>query len=89
MAANGDGRGSLRDRCAKFYGRLSRNAILRQGNPVEDIMAFVMSEGGRPADKALEDVPALVLYFPTEEDRSEFVEMWRREHPGSITKDMP
>lgn len=39
----------LRDRCKEMYQAMSRNAMLRQGSPVDDLMAFVQSEIGRGA----------------------------------------
>ena len=54
---------NFRDRCKAFLQQQSRNAMLRQGNPVEDLMAFVSEEHGRKADKRLENTLPLCLYF--------------------------
>ncbi|MGE0408719.1 MAG: hypothetical protein AB7P23_05580 [Amphiplicatus sp.] len=54
---------------------MGRDAILRQGDPVEDLMAFVISEVGRAADDRLEETLPLCLYFSTPEERDEFVSM--------------
>lgn len=43
----------LRDRCRAAYQQMNRNAILRQGSPVDDLMAFVQAELGRTADERL------------------------------------
>lgn len=80
---------TLRDRCREFNDQLQRNGILRQGNPVEDLMAFVNSEKGRDADDGLEGTSPLVLYFGTEEDREEFVRAVLCAKPDMITKRMP
>ena len=44
----------LRDRCKEFYQAAQRRAITRTGSPVDDLMAFVLSEIGRAADMKLE-----------------------------------
>jgi hypothetical protein len=79
----------LRDRCKEFYQQMQRNGMLRQGNPVEDLMAFVAAEQGRAADLSLEDTMPLVLYFGSEEDRSEFIALVHEAKPGMIAKRMP
>lgn len=64
----------LRDRCKKLYERLGCDAILRQGDPVQTIMDFVLAENGRAvAGDALPEAKAVVLYFTTSEDREEFI----------------
>lgn len=79
----------LRARCLKFYQQQGRNAILRQGDPVEDLLAFVTAEMGRSADKRLADASPLCLYFPTDADRSEFIELVREAKPHMVMKEMP
>lgn len=64
---------TLRARCQEFYQSMRRNAMLRQGSPVDDLMAFVIAETGRAADKNLEETFPLCLYFGNKEDREEFV----------------
>lgn len=80
---------SLRDRCLAFHQQQSRNAMLRQGDPVEDLLAFVVAETGRTADERLADAAPLCLYFPTAEDRSEFIELIREAKPHMVMKEMP
>jgi len=80
---------SFRDRCKDFYQSMQRNAMLRQGSPVDDLMAFVMSEQGRTADASLEDTRPLVLYFGSEADREEFIAVVREAKPGMIAKRIP
>jgi hypothetical protein len=80
---------SLRDRCKEFYQALTRDAMLRQGSPVDDIMTFVMSETGRTADEGLQDALPLVLYFGSAEDREEFVALMREAKPNLIAKRLP
>jgi hypothetical protein len=38
---------SLRDRCRAFYQKQSRDAVLRQNDPVEELVKFVESEKAR------------------------------------------
>jgi hypothetical protein len=80
---------NLRARCKAFYQQQSRNAMLRQGDPVEDLLAFVVAEMGRTADERLADAAPLCLYFPTAEDRGEFIELVREAKPGMTMKEMP
>lgn len=80
---------NLRDRCKKFYQKAQQGGILRQGSPVDDLMAFVMSEQGRSADKSLKDTLPLLLYFGTGTDREEFIALMRDAKPGMISKKMP
>ena len=47
---------TLRERCKAMLGQLQRNAILRQGSPVDDLMAFVVAETGRSADESLAEI---------------------------------
>lgn len=80
---------TLRERCTEFYQAQSRNAMLRQGSPVEDLMAFVVAETGRIADDVLSETLPLCLYFGTKEDRDEFIEAVREAKPGMVMKKMP
>jgi hypothetical protein len=80
---------SLRDRCVAFYSALQRDAMLRQGSPVDDIMAFVIAETGRSADDTLTDTLPLVLYFGNAVERDEFVAVMRDAKPNMITKRLP
>lgn len=80
---------SLRDRCKEFYQTMQRNAMLRQGSPVDDLMAFVTAETGRTADKVLDQSLPLCLYFTTDEDREEFISLVRQAKPGMVMNKMP
>lgn len=80
---------SLRDRCKEFYQSQGRNAMLRQGDPVQAIVAFVQSEIGRTADPSLEDTKSLILYFASEEDRAEMKAAILEAKPGMYAKDIP
>lgn len=80
---------TLRNRCRELYGRMSRDAMLRQGDPVETLVAFVVSETGRAADQRLDTSLPLCLYFATEEDRREFIDLVREAKPGMVMKEVP
>ncbi len=80
---------SLRDRCKEFYSQMQRNGMLRQGSPVDDLMAFVIAEKGRTGDPALEESLPLCLYFGSQEDRDGFMEIVREVKPGMIAKPLP
>lgn len=80
---------TLRDRCKKFYQQAQLNAMLRQGSPVDDLMAFVISEKGRAADRSLSDTLPLCLYFGNEQDREEFIALVHEIKPNMIAKKMP
>lgn len=80
---------ALRERCKAFYQRQTRDAILRQGDPVETLVAFVISEQGRAADNRLDDTLPLCLYFATADDRAEFIALVREAKPDLVMKEMP
>jgi hypothetical protein len=68
---------------------MSRDAMLRQGDPVETLVAFVTAEIGRTADERLDDSLPLCLYFATAEDRAGFVALIREAKPGMVMKEVP
>lgn len=80
---------SLRDRCKEILSKLQRDNMLRQGSPVDTLLAFVETERGRAADSSLEDTRPLVCYFATEEDRDEFMALMRAAKPGMVARPMP
>jgi hypothetical protein len=80
---------SLQDRCKAMYQTMQLDAMLRQGSPVDDLMAFVISEIGRAADEKLEASVPLCLYFYNEQDRKEFIEAVHEAKPGMISKRWP
>ena len=84
-----EGYASLRDRCREFLAKAQRDAIMRQGSPVDDLMAFVVAETGRSADLRLEETLPLCLYFATNADRDEFIAAVREAKPGMVMKRMP
>jgi hypothetical protein len=80
---------TLRERCAAILSKIQTDGMLRQHSPVETLMAFVMSEQGRAADKSLEETHSLFLYFPTKQDRDEFVALVREAKPGMVARPVP
>lgn len=80
---------SLRDRCREFCSTAQRNAIMRVGNPVDELMAFVIAETGRAADSRLEETLPLCLYFTDETDRDEFVAAVQQIKPNMMMRKLP
>lgn len=80
---------ALRDRCKAMYQQMTRDAMLRQGSPVDDLMAFVIAETGRSADPSLKESLPVVLYFGSDTDRDEFIALVHEAKPGMIAKRMP
>ena len=80
---------TLGDRCKSIYQQMQRDAMLRQGNPVETLLAFVIAEQGRGAAPEFTNSLPLCLYFGSEKDRAEFVELIREAKPGMITRELP
>lgn len=66
-------RDSLKLRVREFYQQVARNNMFRQGNPVDDLTAFVVSEIGRAGGdcKLVEGWPSC-FYFATKADRDDF-----------------
>lgn len=56
---------------------------------IQDLADFVHSEIGRAADERLADDAPLVLYFGTEEDRQQFLEVVMEAKPGWISRKWP
>lgn len=80
---------TFRERCKQMLWKLQRDAMLRQGSPVDDLMAFVIEEHGRKADKSLDKTLPLCLYFANEEDRDEFIALVHEAKPNMICKKFP
>jgi len=79
----------LRERCRQMIDLLNRNALLRQGSPVDDLMAFVIAETGRAADEMLSEALPLCLYFASKQDRDEFVTAVREAKPDMVSRKLP
>lgn len=80
---------TLRARCIEFINTAQRNAVMRQGSPVDELMAFVVAETGRDAEPNLANSLPVCLYFPTQEDREEFIEAVLEAKPGMTVRRMP
>lgn len=80
---------TLRDRCREFQKVLQLDAVLRQGSPVDDLLAFVISEIGRAASEKLDSSVPLCLYFANETDREEFIAAVHEAKPNMISKRWP
>lgn len=80
---------ALYERCRAMLSLIQRDAMLRQGSGVDDLMAFVVAEKGRAADASLKETLPLCLYFGTEQDRAEFVALIHDAKPGMISRSLP
>lgn len=80
---------SLRDRCKALYEKMQHDAMYRQGSPVDDLMTFVVAERGRVADINLAETLPLCLYFRSDRDREECMELIHEVKPHTIAKRMP
>jgi hypothetical protein len=80
---------TLRQRCSAFLSQLQQDAMLRQGSPVDDLVAFVVAETGRKAAGALDQSLPLVLYFTTPADREEFIELYKEAKPNVFSRRLP
>jgi hypothetical protein len=77
---------TMEDRCRAFIKKQSNNRMLRQGDPLADLIAFVCAENGRKADPRLDKSLPLVLYFDNDEDRDEFIQAVLTEKPNWTTR---
>jgi hypothetical protein len=80
---------AFRERCREFLNQQRRDAMLRQGSPLDDIISFVLCEMGRAVDEKLDDKIPLALYFSSVADREEFVKAVMEAKPGMIAKRWP
>jgi hypothetical protein len=76
----------LRERCREMLSTLSRDAILRQNNPVETLMAFVLSERGRERSPELTHLKAIILYFADNDGRESLIDFLKTQCPNTITQ---
>ena len=60
--------------------------MLRQHDPIETILNFVVAEIGRRADYSLETTLPLCLYFPTIEEREAFAKAIFDLNPNWVTR---
>jgi len=80
---------AFRERCREFLSQQTRDAILRQGSRLDDLISFVTCEIGRASDERFDDKVPLALYFDNETDRQEFVDAVMAAKPGMIQKKWP
>lgn len=79
----------LRERCKALYQRMQRDAMFRQGSPVDDLMSFVLAERGRATDEGLAETIPLCLYFGSHRDREQCIELIYEFIPKTVAKRMP
>lgn len=75
---------SARERAKEFLDRQRMRAITRTGDPVQDLLEFVMAERGREPE--LEDAYALVLYVDSAETANEITTAFQQAKPGCISR---
>jgi hypothetical protein len=68
---------------------MQQDAMFRQGAPVDDLMTFVIAERGRAADDNLAETHPLCLYFGSDQDREDVIELILEVKPSTIAKRMP
>jgi hypothetical protein len=79
----------IRKRCAAMLDKLATDRMLRQGSPVDDLLNFVIAERGRAVEPRFEQALPLCLYFATEQDRDEFLAVFRELKPTMMTRKVP
>jgi hypothetical protein len=80
---------SLRNRCEAMYQKIQQDAMFRRGSPVDDLMTFVVAERERATDSSLVETLPLCLYFRSDRDREECMELIHEVKPNTIAKRMP
>ena len=73
---------TLRDHCRDFVTTQNRRAMMRVGDPVQELMEFVLSERGRHAAPELDETLPLCLYFGNEAEREDFIRMVQQINPN-------
>lgn len=79
----------LRSRCKALYQKMQHDAMFHQGSPVDDLMAFVIAERGRAVDESLGETLPLCLFFGSDQEREECIELIHEIKPNTIAKRMP
>jgi hypothetical protein len=80
---------NLRERCEALYQRMQQGAMFRHGSPAGDLMTFVIAERGRAADETLAEAFPLCLYFNSDREREECIELIYEIKPTAIAKRVP
>lgn len=77
---------SLRDRCARLLDSLHPAPSTSN---IDSLVAFVVAETGRKADRRLEQSLPLVLYFTDDAARDEFIAAFHEAKPNVLVKKLP
>lgn len=80
---------NLRNRCNAMYQKIQQDAMFRRGSPVDDLMRFVIAERGRASDNEIAETFPLCLYFGSDRDREEVIELIHEVRPNTIPMRMP
>jgi len=73
----------LRDRCREFLDDLARDNMLRQGDQVAKLMAFVSAEVGRCGDDSLDDAAPIVMYLD-DTDHAQVMAAFKEVYPNAV-----
>lgn len=79
----------FRKRCADLVSRLRTDAMLRQNDPVQTVMEFVIAERGAAEFPPSAQLKPLVLYFGSDEDRAGFIALVREAQPALVAHEIP
>jgi hypothetical protein len=60
--------------------------MMRTGDPVQELMEFIIAETGRKAEPALDEALPLCLYFASKADRADFIAMVQQNNPGMTAR---
>ena len=70
-------------------GTLNRAHIKRWQAKLDYLADFVYAETGRCSDIKLDQTAPLVMYFPSDEERQEFIKVCEEAMPNARWKEMP
>lgn len=77
---------TLKARCRAFLSKQQRRAIMRTGDPVQELFEFVIAESGRKAAPELDETMPLCLYFKTDVDREDFIALVQHINPNMTAR---
>lgn len=80
---------TLRERCKALLEEMITMSIDDDNDDIDNLMAFVLAEKGRSADRRLEESLPLVLYCEDDAFRDELIAAFKAVRPNIVTKKMP
>ena len=79
----------LRDRCKAVLSKIQMDGMLRQNDPVQTLVEFVIAERGKAAAPEIDGASPLCLYFPDDAERDAFVALVHEAKPGMVMRKVP